>query len=442
MSTTSSAIFNGNSRYAQDFQSLISRAVAIASLPITQMTQEKTQVTDRATALSGLDTKFQSLAAAVTGIESSFGWASYHATVSDPDKLSATLGSGAMEGDYSIDIVRPGAYATSISHADWDPTGSHTYQISLNGVAYDLHPTDASAAGVTAAINADFSDQVRATVVNVGTTASPAYRISLQGTQLGDLAPDILRDGSGLQDQKVTGQTARYIVNDSGYTAESSTRTIQIANGLTVNLLGGDPATVTVNVSRSPSALGNALANFANAYNQTVDELSKQHGSSAGALSGDSVVNGLSHALGSLSTYAGQAGAITGLASLGLDLDTDGHLTLDSSRFQTAAADSTSVEAFFGSSTTSGFLKAATDALHTVQQTNSGLLPAAEASAQSESVDLDARISAQQDRVDELQKNLQDQMAAADALIATMEQQYNYITGMFQAMQTAAQMYK
>jgi hypothetical protein len=37
---------------------------------------------------------------------------------------------------------------------------------------------------------------------------------------------------------------------------------------------------------------------------------------------------------------------------------------------------------------------------------------------------------------------MQTQMAAADALISSMEQQYNYIAGMFQAMDTASNQYK
>jgi hypothetical protein len=37
---------------------------------------------------------------------------------------------------------------------------------------------------------------------------------------------------------------------------------------------------------------------------------------------------------------------------------------------------------------------------------------------------------------------MQNQMAAADALIASMEQQYSYLSGMFAAQQTADSMYK
>jgi len=442
MGSTSNAIFNGSSRYSQDFQQVISRAVSIASLPITILNEQKTQVSAESTALASLDSKFQSLSAAVAGIGNSFGWASYQANVSDPTKLSVTLGDGATEGDYSVNITRAGAYATSITRAAWTAGSDLSYQISLSGTVYDLRPADSSAASVAAAINQSYGDRVRATVVNVGSADTPEYRISLQSTQMEDLAPDILLSAASLQDQKVTGQAVQYVVNNSGQTGQSSSATLQIADGLAVTLATGATGTATIHVSRGSSALGNALANFANAYNLAVDELGKQHGSSAGALSGNSVVDELTQALRTLSTYDGQSGSLTGLAPLGLDLGKDGHLTFDSAKFNVAAQDSGTVQAFFGSADSSGFLKLATDTMNRVLQADTGLLPSTETQNQNQGNALDARISDAQDRVDQLQISLQEQMAAADALISSMEQQYNYITGMFEAMRVASEQYK
>jgi flagellar capping protein FliD len=44
------------------------------------------------------------------------------------------------------------------------------------------------------------------------------------------------------------------------------------------------------------------------------------------------------------------------------------------------------------------------------------------------------QIRDQQQRVDDLSHNLQEQMAAADALIASLESQRNYLTNLFTAM--------
>ena len=52
------------------------------------------------------------------------------------------------------------------------------------------------------------------------------------------------------------------------------------------------------------------------------------------------------------------------------------------------------------------------------------------------------QITTKQNQVDRLQTTLTSQMAAADALISSMEQQYSYLSSMFQAQQVANQMYK
>jgi hypothetical protein len=51
----------------------------------------------------------------------------------------------------------------------------------------------------------------------------------------------------------------------------------------------------------------------------------------------------------------------------------------------------------------------------------------------------DARIAAEQERVDQTRARIEAQIAAADALIATMEQQVNYFNGLFEAMRAANQ---
>jgi flagellar hook-associated protein 2 len=440
MGTTTSAIFNGNSRYSQDFQAVIDRTTAIASLPITQMQNQKKDLTDQTTALTGLGDKFSKLQSAIDGITQSLGGGSFQASVSDPSKLSVTLSDGAVEGNYSIEVLDAGSFATSMSTSSWvnAPGAPHPYKISIGGVQHSIFATDNSAGSVAAAINSQYGSQVHATVINVGSTDTPDYRISLQATALGDLKPDLLDGSTSLQTQKTTGVKAHYIVNGSGVDVYSFSQTVAITNGVAVHLKDKAPGSpVNITVTRSSSAVSDALQAFATAYNAAVDEVDKQHGQSSGALAGDSIVSQLSGVLGKIATYTD--GSQTGsLAALGLDLDKTGHLTFNS--FQFLAADltgSSGITAFLGS-TTQGFIKAVTDAVNGVEQAGTGLLSSAERSVQSESARLDGNIADQQAIVDRMKAQLQARMAASDALIASMEQQYNYLSGMFSAMQTAA----
>jgi uncharacterized protein YoxC len=51
------------------------------------------------------------------------------------------------------------------------------------------------------------------------------------------------------------------------------------------------------------------------------------------------------------------------------------------------------------------------------------------------------RISEEQTHIDELRTSLTAQMAAADAMIASLEQQALYISNLFESMRIASQMY-
>ena len=150
---TTTGVFTGSSHFSQDFSNVVSRATAIASLPITQLNADKTKLTDQAGALTGLDGKFSALQTSLQGIADALSGSSFQADISDPSKVAITLGDGAMEGNYTIDVVDAGTYATSMTSSSWAPGAgpTRTYQLSLGGVNYALSPADDAAASVAAA---------------------------------------------------------------------------------------------------------------------------------------------------------------------------------------------------------------------------------------------------------------------------------------------------
>ena len=99
-----------------------------------------------------------------------------------------------------------------------------------------------------------------------------------------------------------------------------------------------------------------------------------------------------------------------------------------------AAAHPTDVSAFLGSPTTGGFLKDATDTLNGLGDPTTGILETTIASAhcgyrQPEPEDL-----GRADRIDTLTTSLTAKIDAADALIASLEQQQTYFTTLFSDM--------
>jgi flagellar capping protein FliD len=102
---------------------------------------------------------------------------------------------------------------------------------------------------------------------------------------------------------------------------------------------------------------------------------------------------------------------------------------------------SAAVDSFVGTATSGGFLEAATNAMTGLEDPTTGIVKTDETDIQNQISSLNDQITTRQAQVTTLQQNLTTQMDAADAAIATMEQQYTYLSGMFQAQQVADAQY-
>src|SRR6266536_2824886 len=116
---TTNAIFSGNSRFASDFQTIIDRQVALASLPAAALQNEKTKLSNQSDAFKTLDTKFGGIESAVSSLESALGLGSYNYSIANNANttvLSAALSSGVVAGSYSVEVTNLGAYAGAMSN--------------------------------------------------------------------------------------------------------------------------------------------------------------------------------------------------------------------------------------------------------------------------------------------------------------------------------------
>jgi flagellar hook-associated protein 2 len=461
--TSNTITFTGTSRYAQDFQNVINRAVAIASLPITLLNNRISTLNSQSAALTDLDSRFSGLSDAVGAITTAMGGASFSTEVSDPSIAGATVTSGAMEGVYSIEVTSLGAYTSAMS-ADSGPdkvtnpttqnlSSASNFTFTVGGSTYAINPAINSLYGLADAINGRLAN-VRATVVNVGSSSAPDYRLSLQSTKLGDIGIQLAANASDpegnpvsvdLMTEQVRGSLATYKVNGSTLEAASDSRNVTIAPGLTVTMLGQSAAghATSITLTRKSTAISDALESFIAAYNTALDGLNQQRGLSAGALSGQSVVYRLRDALNKLTGYYAPGSSIASLADLGITFDVSGKMSFDQGTFLAASfGNMDGIVSLLGDGTTSGFLKTATDAMSSVENSVTGSLKNAINSVRDEISSTNNRIGTEQAKVDQLQTRLLSQMAAADALISSMEQQYTVISNIFQAMNQASESWR
>jgi flagellar hook-associated protein 2 len=434
--------FNGSSTFSSSFQQVLTRAVQIASMPLTQMQNTVSDLSGQQATLSSLEATFSSLQNSIQNIASTIN-STLAATVSDPSVLSATATQNAQAGTYSIVVDTLGSSTSTLSKANLttvtDPTSqnissSSPYTLTVNKVTYNISPAGGSLDSLATAIN-NAGAGVQATIVNVGSTSSPDYRLAIGSNNLGADAISLTDSGNNsLLDTLQTGTDATYKVNGMTTDISSTSRQITLAPGLTVNLL--QPSTsgqaTTITVGNNYSALQSTLSDFATAYNSAVVALAAQRGQNGGALTGQSIIFSLSNTLSNLSLYSGSgSGSVTSLADLGLNLDSTGHLSFDATAFNSQSPGD--VQQFLGTTTSGGFLQAANDALTAVADSTSGSITNDISNVQGQITSENNLIAQEQTRITDLQTNLTQELSVADAAIATLESQKTYFTNLFAA---------
>jgi flagellar hook-associated protein 2 len=455
-SGTSAGSFTGSSLFASSLAQQLQNAVNIASIPMDNLQTEQTTLQNQESEFGTLSSDFTALSTALTSIDSATGSSSYGVTISNTKVASASVGSGVLAGTYSLTVTSPGANTNTISNDSGlltvtDPTQqnlststSFTLLVGPSGDQTQYNITDSTGTldGLANAINSSGAN-VQATVVNVGSSSSPDYRLSVQSL---DFAPDTvqLEDNGNNNADMLTqlgsgGSYVQYSVNGEP-SVNSSSQSLTLSTGLTVNVLGTGATSITV--SQNGDSIANALSNFANAYNAALADVNKNRGQNGGALTGDSSIFSLTEALNNLGGYSGSTGSVASLANLGLTFDPNGNLDFNASTFdQAASSNMTDVLNFLGSvSGSTGFLGAANNILTGITDPLTGLLPQATQNISTEINNIGTQITNDQSQVTQLQQTLQAQLSAADASIASLEQQANYFQMMFQTQNADAQL--
>jgi flagellar hook-associated protein 2 len=441
-STGSTTYFNGQSTYSADLNNTITRAVATATLPITLLQNEQSTLTNQQSEIQTLGADFMAVQSAIDGLNTAAGTSSYAATVDQPTVASATVSTGSLPGTYSLNISSIGSQTNTISSAGsttvTDPSSQDistatSFALAIGGTNYTLSPKGNTLDDLVAVINSSGAD-VQATVVNVGGSASPDYRLSVQSTQY---APDTIQLNAGSTNLLTTLSTGAYVTyqvnGQPSIPVNSTSRSLSISTGLTADVTAIGTANITV--AQTSSGVTTALASLVTAYNSAAGDLTKNRGQNGGALVGSSLIGQLQSSLNSIAAYTnGSGGAVSSLADIGLTFSTSGQLQFDQSTFD--AVDSTSptlVNAFLGSETGGGFTQSAYSTLTSLTDDSTGSITLAGNSVGTTITNLTTQISNKQTQVIQLQSTLTAQMESADAAIASLQGQVSEVTDLFSA---------
>ena len=434
--------FTGQSKYASDFQNIIDRAVQLQSLQLNQLQTQQLEDENQSAAVQSLAQSFTNLQSAITGLTTAIGSGSYSGSVADPSIASINVSSNATSGVYSLEVDSLGSTTQTISPSGLDtvtdPTSQNissasSFQLTVGSTTTTITPSGNTLQDLVNAINQNSSLGVGASIVNVGSSSSPDYRLAVQSTTLGNVAIQLTDGSNSLLNTISTGSPATYKVDGLPDTISSSSPTVTLAPGVTVNLLGtstpGVPTTVTV--QQTTTAAQSALQQFASAYNAVVSQLNAEHGANAGPLAGSSILETARSILEDINSYSVSSGGVQTLSDIGLDLDTSGNLTFNASEFAAGGGANVGALSQFLGNATSGFLGNISSAVSGLADPTTGILKSQESTLSTDVTKLGSQMNDQINSINLYQQNLANQLSQSDATIATLSTQVTYFQDLF-----------
>jgi flagellar hook-associated protein 2 len=451
-----------------DVNSLVSQLMAVERQPLAVLDSRQAGYKSKLSAYGQISGALSALQTAAQALSTPDKFTAFKTSVSDDKVLTATAGTAAVAGSYSVEVsalaqaqmLTRGGFASSS-----EVVGSGTLKIEIgsygaggftpnpNRTATDItiDPTKQTLTDIRAAINASGAG-VSATIVN-GVAGSQLFitandpglansiRISTtdaDGNNSDDAGLSKLAfDKGGSANLTEAKPAADALLKINGIDVVSSTNVVSGAlDGLTLNLQktnAGAPITVAVAKDNAPTKT--KIETFVKAYNdlnKLVRDLtvSDPTARTAGPLSGDSAARSVQTQLRALfnAPVSGAAG-VSRLPDVGITFQRDGSLAIDSSKLEAALNDpNKQVGALFveanGVKGYAAQLAGAIDGMIGVD----GVISSRTDGINHSLRDIDKRRTVMEDRLIETEKRLRAQYTALDAALARMQGLSSYLT--------------
>ncbi len=384
-------LLNGN---GINVSSVVNAILTPQAGSLTIWQNQQTDLATQAGLLLGINNNLTSLATAVTALADHNGvLAAIAANSSQPSILTASAQNTAAAGTHQIVVSSLATTGTLFTNplADGNTsfsTGDIKLQVGgVSGVTRDIPITQGS--NDTLNTLASYIDNqnwgVTANVVNDADGARLAIFSQSSGAP-GALA--ITNNTTGVTfNAPVGGTNASLTIDSVPFSSATNTVTGAIP-GVLLNLASAAPgAQVQVTVGPDATQATAAINNFVSAYNAVIGNLNTQFTvdpttNTQGPLGGDSALRSLQSSLLTGVTYSipGNSGLVN-LASLGIDLNNDGTLTVNQtatdvhpSLSNVLATNPVAVQSFFQNVSSTGFADQLKSGLTTLTDTFSGIL--------------------------------------------------------------------
>ena len=357
----------GASSSGIDVTSAVNAAVTAAEAPETAWENQESTLQSQTTALNQLQTDATNLDNDMQSLNNLTGPLSAR-TVSSSNStiVTASAASGAAVGNHTVvvgSLATTASWASSTVASASTPLAAGSFTITDASGNTTTISTGSGTSTLSDVANTINSDNLGVTA-NVITDANGA-RLAIVSNTSGSAANFTVTAGTGGLgfNQAVNGANASVTVD--GITLSSASNTVTGAlPGVTLNLLNAAPGTnVSLVVAPNTSQASTAINQFVTDYNKAIGDVNTQFtftGSSEGVLAGDSVVRSLQstlqQALDYMYTPSSGTTTVPTLTSLGISVNKDGTLTVDSSTLSSVLQNNFSdVQNFFQGPALNGF---------------------------------------------------------------------------------------
>jgi flagellar hook-associated protein 2 len=444
-----------------DFGQVVTELVKVQRVPIDALNTKKNNLQTKLTDYGTLGTKLLALQSAANALRLPNSFDRTATTVSDETKLTAQAGAGAAPGSYTVQVTQL-AKAHQITNSAAKAVASTTTAIVSGGsgtftfkVGSGANQTVTLNDGATlddlrSAIN-DLGAGVTASVINTGTTASPAYRLTLTAAATGAAnAVTVVTDttsldltnasGSGGSSTLQAGQNAIVVIGEPDQTTISIERESNVISDaipdVTLTLKSKTvttpaPEPVTVNITTDPDSVKTNIKALATAYNDivkfvnertTYDISTKTGGIFFNESTAKSVLSQLRTALsgevGGLATYKS-------VGAVGFKTERDGTITIDDAKLDAALASNYSATKalFVTQPTSSGIADRVVKAVDFLDAVDTGAFTVRKAAITNQIGKLTDEIGRKEDIASQYEERLRLQFASLDSLLQKLQSQ-------------------
>lgn len=423
-------LLNGN---GIDVNSLVAQALAPQNAEVTALQQQQSTLQTQASLLSGMNSDLGNLLTSVQSLSDPLGaLTAMAAQSSQPSIVTASAQAGAVAGTHNIVVstlaTQGTLYTDAVATADTSilPSNAQSADLSIqiggaSGTALDI-PISAGSNDTLNSLVSYINNQnagVTATVLNDSTGARLAIFSNSTGTSG---AVTVNNNTTALSfNPPVGGTNATFTVDGIPFSSTSNTVSGAIPN-VTLNLLAAIPSVpVQVSVASDANQAEQAISTFVGAYNTVVGDINNQFTvapgtSSEGPLGGDSSLRSLQSSLLTDATFTSGSGQINSLAAIGITMNDDGTLSIDSSQLSSALSSNPSaVLNFFQNTAQSGFANNFASDLQNLTDPSTGILSLDLSQNQAQQTDLGNSISDLQTQIGSQQQTLDSQFAQVSA---------------------------